>query len=160
MIRVYVETTIPSYLTAHLSRDLQMAARQQASQDWWDVAPKHCELFISELVWDEISGGDAEAAVRRQHSARDLPRLVFVPEMIPLIEAYENELGLPEKARPDIVHVAFAVAYEIDYLVTWNCRDIANPETIERLFEINLRLSAFNPRITTPDVMLELWAEE
>ena len=58
------------------------------------------------------------------------------------------------------VNVAFAVAYEMDYLVTWNCRHIANPETIERLFEINLRLSAFNPRITTPDVMLELWAED
>ncbi len=63
--RIYIETTIPSYLAARPSRDLLQAARQQLTHDWWNNERQHYELCISELVLDEAAAGDLEAAARR-----------------------------------------------------------------------------------------------
>jgi len=72
-----------------------------------------------------------------------------------LVRYYEKELGLPIKARADLVHIGFAVAYEMDYLLTWNCSHIANGETIRRLLRLNQSLKRLSPVILTPEELLE-----
>ena len=62
---VYIETTVISYLTAWLSRDLIRAAHQQITQEWWQHRRNDFEIFVSEFVINEASAGDMEAAEKR-----------------------------------------------------------------------------------------------
>ncbi len=155
MPSVYLETTIPSYLAAHPSRDLIIAAHQQITHDWWRSALRRFDLYISEAVMDEIRAGDAEASARRLENVEGLPILAFSHDVNVLVEAYDDRLGLVGRARADLVHIAFAVAYEMDYMVTWNCRHISNGVTIRRLAEANAELGRATPVIVTPEELLE-----
>ncbi len=157
--RVYVETSVLSYLAARPSRDLLTAAHQEITHEWWAVAREGCGLFISEAVLIETRGGDADAAQRREGYARGLTVLPLAQEVADLAEFYRTELKMPIERLADLTHVAFAVVHELDYLVTWNCAHIANDQVIRRLVEINGRLGRFTPLIVTPEVYLELWKE-
>jgi len=155
MPSVYLETTIPSYLAAHPSRDLIVAAHQQITHDWWRTAAARFDLYISGAVLAEIQAGDPEAASLRRRIVEGCPILEFSNDVIALVDAYDHRLGLVARARVDWVHIAFAVAYEMNYLVTWNCRHIANGETIRRLADANAELRRFTPVIVTPEELLE-----
>jgi len=151
MPTVYVETSIPSYLAAYPSRDLIIAAHQQITQEWWRTARDRFNLYISEAVLSEIQGGDVDAAARRLALVEAIPVLAFTDDVLILVEAYDQRLGLIGRARADLPHFAFAVAYELDYLVTWNCTHIANGEVIRRLLAINADLHRSTPIIVTPE---------
>jgi predicted nucleic acid-binding protein len=155
MSSVYLETTIPSYLAAYPSRDLIIAAHQQITQDWWHSARHRFDLYISEAVLDEIRAGDAEAAARRLEYVNNLSVLEVSRDVTVLVEAYNDRLGLVGRARADLVHIAFAVAYKMDYMVTWNCRHIANGVMIRRLADANAALGRATPVIVTPEELLE-----
>ena len=155
MPSLYLETTIPSYLAAYPSRDLVIAAHQQITHDWWRTAPSRFDLYISEAVLEEIQAGDPDAVARRLEIVEGLPILALSNDVATLVNAYEDRLGLVGRARPDLLHIAFTVAYESDYLVTWNCRHIANGETIRRLARANAELGRFTPVIVTPEELLE-----
>ena len=147
---MYVETTIPSYLTAWRSPELVMAARQQITREWWDNRRHDFDLFVSRLVIDEARAGNPDAAARRLEA--------------PLVERQENtgeliarlirELSLPERATADATHIAFAVVNGIDFLLTWNCTHIANAvfrskiEAVCRSFEYKM------PIICTPEELM------
>jgi len=64
-MRIYIESTIPSYVVARPARDLLQAARQQLTRDWWDLRREQHELFTSQVVLDEIAAGEAEMARQR-----------------------------------------------------------------------------------------------
>ena len=155
MATVYLETTIPSYLASFPSRDLVTAAHQQVTHDWWARAGANYELFVSEAVLEEIRAGDSSAAARRMELVRDLPILVLTERVRTLTRTYSARLALPPQAPTDVVHIAFAVAYEMDYIVTWNCKHIANGHVIRRLMETNRELSLPTPIIVTPEELLE-----
>lgn len=148
---VYLETTIPSYLASQPSRDLVIAAHQQITHDWWRAARDSFRLYVSEAVMDEISDGDPEVAARRLELVQNLPILEIRDDVLELVEIYRHRLGLSERSQIDLVHIAFAVAYDLDYLVTWNCKHIANGSVIRRLGEINRRLQKPTPVILTPE---------
>jgi hypothetical protein len=152
---VYVETTIPSYLTAAPSRDLVVAAQQQITREWWATAKDRFELFVSEAVLQEIRAGDPDMTARRMQIVDGLPVLDVTSQVDSLVEVYQERLGLPDRARPDIVHIAISVAYELDYLLTWNCAHIANGHVIRRLMEVNHVLGRFTPLLLTPDQLLQ-----
>ena len=155
MPSVYLETTIPSYLAAHPSRDLVIAAHQQITHEWWRTAPERFDLYVSEAVLDEIQAGDPDAVARRLEMVERLPVLAFSDDVASLVQAYDQRLGFVGRARTDLLHIAFSVAYEIDYLVTWNCRHLAKGETIRRLADANVELGRFTPVIVTPEELLE-----
>ncbi|MBU1598934.1 type II toxin-antitoxin system VapC family toxin [bacterium] len=155
METVYLETTVVSYLVAHPSRDLVVSAHQQITREWWDITQKRFKLFVSEAVLEEISRGDSMAVARRQEIVKELPVLELNEDVRELVRGYEKRLGLPKQARADIVHIAFAVAYKLDYLLTWNCSHIANGEVIRRLLRLNKELKRLTPIILTPEELLE-----
>jgi predicted nucleic acid-binding protein len=155
MASVYVETTIVSYLTASRSRDLVVAAKQQITRDWWQVARTRFDLFLSEVVLAEIRAGDPAEAVRRLEAVKGLPCLDLSPEVYLLANTYRQQLGLPEKAAADVMHIAVAVAYELDYLVTWNCAHIANGYVLRRLMKVNAGIGRFTPLLLTPEELVE-----
>jgi hypothetical protein len=154
MASVYVETTIPSYLAARRSRDLVTAAHQQITHEWWETAKDRFDLYVSEAVLNEIREGDPEYAAKRMEIVADLDVVAFTGEVDQLIREYAKRLVLAGPAIADLPHFAFAVAYNMDYVVTWNCRHIANGQVIKRLTKANNELGRSTPVIVTPEELL------
>lgn len=154
MPSAYVETTIPSYLTAAPSRDLVVAGHQQVTHTWWRTAKDHFDLFISEAVLREVRAGDPEYAARRLELLAAIPVLPLNQEIRFLADWYRAELQLPKKAGADALHIALAVFYEMDYLVTWNCAHIANGHVLRALMKLNHGLGRYTPLLLTPDELL------
>jgi predicted nucleic acid-binding protein len=157
MASVYIETTIPSYLTSAPSRDLVVAGHQQITHTWWQTAKDRFELFVSEAVLREVRAGDPECATRRLDVLADIPILPLSQEIRSLAEWYQKELHLPQKAGADALHIATAVSYDMDYLVTWNCAHIANGHVLRTLMKLNHGLGRYTPLLLTPQ---ELMSEE
>jgi hypothetical protein len=151
---LYLESTIISYLAAYPSRDLIVAAHQQITHEWWDRARSKFSNYISQAVLDEITMGDPNAASRRLALVTGLPILALTEEVEVLAEEYLNKLGLPRGAQLDVVHLAYAVFYEVDYLLTWNCTHLANGLVIKRLQRTNAALGRPTPIIATPEELL------
>lgn len=154
MSTAYLETTIPSYLTSRPSRDLVVAAHQQITHDWWRIAKRDLDLVVSEAVLAEIQAGDLEVAEQRLRLIEDLPVLKLSDEVRALSDVYLAGLGLHSAAGTDILHIAYTVAFEVDYLVTWNCKHIANGHIIRRLQQLNDRMNRKTPIILTPEELI------
>ena len=150
-MRIYIESTIPSYVVARPARDLLQAARQQLTRDWWDLKREHHELFTSQVVLDEITEGEAVMARQRLKLLRGLRLLE------PTSAA--NELGreilhsglLPAWADGDAAHIALATVHEMDILLTWNCRHIANVAIQQRLRRLAEQNGYTLPSLATPE---------
>jgi hypothetical protein len=153
--KVYLETTIPGYLTARPSRDLVTAAHQQITREWWDTRRHAFDLFVSQMVIDEASAGDQEAATRRLEVLLPLPLLAPHAEGAELAQALIEQVPLPVSAAADALHIAIAVVNGMDYLLTWNCTHIANA-VLRSQIEAVCRSKGFEvPIICTPDELLE-----
>ena len=124
--RVYVETSIVSYLTARPARDIIVAGRQQSTRDWWATASRRFELVISELVREEAAAGDHDAAQSRLAAISSLPLITATVEVTRLAQALVEATAVPERAAQDAVHIAIAAVHRVPFLVTWNFRHIAN----------------------------------
>ncbi len=126
---VYIETSIPSYLTARPSRDIRAAAWQQITAQWWDEVRADYDLFTSELVIVEASAGNPEAAARRLEALEDIAELAIDQEVQELAGELISKGGVPAGAEADALHIAVAAVHRMDYLLTWNFRHIDNATT-------------------------------
>jgi hypothetical protein len=155
--KVYIETTIPSYLVARPSRDLLIAAHQQLTRDWWESRGPEFDLYVSEPVLEESAAGDAILAKKRLKFLADIRILALTEGILKLADSLVVEGPIPRKAAGDALHIAIATAYACEYLLTWNCRHIANAE-IQRAARLVVRRHGFElPAICTPE---ELMGEE
>jgi hypothetical protein len=152
--RIYIETTIPSYLTARPSRDIVQAARQQLTREWWDVERRNYDLCISQIVLDEAAAGDAEAAQRRMAVIDTLPLLDLTFEVDGLAETIIQSGLLPASASRDAVHIAVTAVHQVHFLLTWNCRHIANATIFRDLQHIIMSAGYDVPVICTPEELL------
>mgnify|MGYP000858189546 FL=1 len=150
---VYVETSVISYLAARPSRDLIVAAHQQISQEWWDMRQRW-SLSISALVVAESRAGDAEAAQRRLALLEGVPLLHLSDAATELAEHLLNRAALPPLAKDDALHVAVATVHGVDYLLTWNCKHIANAQQRPRIEAACRTLGYRPPVICTPEELL------
>lgn len=157
MAKVYLETSFVSYLVARRSRDLIVAARQQLTNDWWDYERQKYELFVSELVVQEASVGDSTEIAKRLNVLAGLPLLDINNEVTFLVNELLSKGILPPKAGSDAVHIAVATVNRMDYLLSWNCKHIANAH-VRKMTERTFRdLGYESPAICTPE---ELGAEQ
>jgi hypothetical protein len=115
--RIYLETTIPSYLTAWPSRDLVRAAHPQITREWW-ARRGAFELYASRLVVQECQAGDPQAASDRLAALAGVPLLEQTPEAASLAEALLRGVPLPEQAASDALHIAITTVHGVDYLLT------------------------------------------
>ncbi len=152
MATVYVETSIIGYLTARSRDSVIFQARQQLTRSWWGTRRQSYEMVTSQLVLDEASAGDTTAAHERLELLEPIPLLdIEHPDVQPLAERLIQTHLLPEKASADARHVAVSTVFGVDYLLTWNCKHIANAETLPRIYNL-LRDGGFDPLlITTPE---------
>ena len=156
MPRVYIETTIVGYLASRPRNDVIFQARQELTRIWWDARRPQYEIVVSQLVLDEASAGDDEAAAERLELLRDASLLdITRPEIDPIADALLAAHLLPAKARSDAVHVATATVHGVEYLLTWNCKHIANAATLPRVYRLLTDLGYSPPLIVTPEEFSE-----
>jgi len=158
--RLYLETTVPSYLTARLTRDLIRASHQQITQEWWEHRRKDFEVFISQLVLDEAAAGDPSAAGQRLAILADLPVMDLSEDVFSLAAVLVQTLALPARAATDAAHIAVAAVNEMHFLVTWNCTHIANAEMATKIHDVCRRHGFTAPVICPPEELMGDWSHD
>ncbi len=154
-LKVYLETSTISYLTARPSNDLRSMANQNTTIEWWEYRRPKFEIYISEFVVAESSQGHPEAAARRLAAIEDIPALDVTEGVRQLGRALVAEGPVPEGAEIDAYHIAVAAVNGMDYLLTWNCKHIANA-VMRPQIEAVCRNHGFEPPIIcTPQELME-----
>jgi hypothetical protein len=156
---VYIETTIPSLITARTSRDLITAYRQDISKLFWENERNKYDLFISQYVFAECSDGDADAAKRRLELIKDISYIPITEEIEELADEYFSRLGIPSKAKTDCFHLAVSVVGKINYLMSWNMTHLGG-HSYNKVAEYNYKRSLWLPKMYTPDAIMDAEREE
>ena len=153
--RVYIETSIVSYLMARPSRDVVIAGHQEVTRQWWENRSSQFELVISELVEQEAGKGDPDASAARLTALRRAQVLSISDAAIALGERLVSAGPIPRESVADALHISVAAVNGSDFLLTWNCTHIANAahrSEIEALVED----AGFGcPVICTPEELME-----
>ena len=134
---IYLETTVVSYYTSKPSQDIVALAHQEITRQWWPIAIMRYDIFISEVVTEEASFGDPEAAKRRLEELKDFPHLELNDKAEEMAQAYMERLNIPEKSFRDAAH-------------------LANGEVIKKLMKINESIGIHTPIICTPEELMEV----
>lgn len=146
---VYVETSILGYLTARSSGDLIVAANIELTRNWWESRRQDFTLYVSQAVLIETAQGDEDVAAQRLAIAREYPLLDLNQNVEALAAQFLGCSNLPSKAEVDAIHIAVATVHGMDYLLTWNCKHIANAQIQRKLAEVSLDCGYQLPLICT-----------
>jgi len=148
--RVYVETTVVSYLTAWPSRNELLSLDQDITKAWWSNCRDYCELFTSNVVVEEAKLGDSIAAQERLAVLNSLSLVRSDSQARKLSRKLVKAGAVPETERADALHIAIAAVAGMDYLVSWNMRHINNPVTHGEIDRICRKAGFEPPVICTP----------
>ena len=151
--KIYIETSVISYLTARPSKNVIEAGHQQSTYLFWDRRGEF-DLVASELVVTECSAGDALAASKRLDALLGIPLLDITARSVDIAKSLVASGIVPAKAIEDAMHISIATVHFVDYLLTWNCRHIANPEIQANIADHLRQQGLFLPFICTPDELL------
>jgi predicted nucleic acid-binding protein len=150
MDTVYIETSIVSHATARPSSDSNLSVLQQQARDWWSLERPKFFLVTSQLVLDEAALGDSVAATERLKLLDGIPLIPADARVERIAEELIARSLMPAKARLDALHVAAAAVGGIQFLLTQNCRHIANAHTLPRVYRTLDELGFPNLLIYTP----------
>ncbi len=150
MDTVYIETSIVSHATAWPSSDPLTAILQEQAKQWWAAERERYRIVTSQFVIDEAGDGDADAARRRLEMLDGIPLLLPSEEVEVIAEEIIRRSLMPVKARLDALHVATAAVGGVDYLLTQNCRHIANAHVLPRVYDLLEELGLPRILICTP----------
>ena len=153
--KVYLETTIASYLAAKPSRDLIVAGNQELTREWWSERRERFDLYISQFVLDEVMEGDPDASKRRMEFLAGLNELEATKEAEYLTEKLLAEGVVPRKAATDAAHISIAAVHGMDFLLTWNCKHIANAQMLKKIYSVCEKAGFNFPLICTPAELME-----
>ena len=151
--RVYVETSVISYLAAAPSRDPVKAARQLQAHALWDAGDRFT-LVISPAVIDEALRGNAVQAALRQKVLTGMPVLTLNAEVAYLAQLLLERKALPAKALADAVHVAIATTHKIKIVASFNFRHLASVFAKAKIEQTLRQLGYEPPLIATPEEIL------
>ncbi len=156
MPSVYIETSVPS---AHATTrsDPGSLHRRAVTRDWWREQLRRYDAWTSDSVLAELAEGDWPGKADAIALIDPLPRLEIDPEVVAVAGRYIKEHLVPADLAGDAVHLAAASVHEMDFLLTWNIRHLANPNKADHLAVINRRLGLLTPAVVTPEM---LWLEE
>jgi hypothetical protein len=151
---VYLETTFISLLVAEPSRDVVTAGNQQATREWWEFRRTDFRCITSDEVVREAEQGDREQVRRRLEILRSLTIHKRTSEAESLAAAFMATGAIPVRAAADAAHLAIATLAGADYLLTWNCRHLANGHILRRISREAARLGWELPTVCTPPALM------
>lgn len=156
MKTVYIETSIPSFYY-ETRNEPEMVARKSWTKEWWDKSLTSYNVVTSEGVIAELEDGTYPMQKEIIRLTEDIPRLEISDEIVDIVETYLKHKLMPKDRIGDALHLAIASYHKCDFLLTWNCKHIANANKFEHIRIINTRLGLFVPTLITP---MELCEEE
>jgi predicted nucleic acid-binding protein len=151
---VYIETSILGYLTARSTKNLILAANMEITKDWWESRRSAFTLYASEAILDEVAQGDPAIAAQRLEILRNFSLLELNQAVQDLAAQFLTRSNLPPKAKVDAIHIAAATVHGMDYLLTWNCKHIANAQIQGKLAEVSLDFGYVLPVLCTPNELM------
>ena len=149
MRRIYVETTIPSFYFEVRSQPT-MVSRRLWTREWFDASEGIDQLVTSSAVLEELERGDfpnREAAIEMIAGLSPLP---ITDEIREILQEYIKRLLMPADPSGDALHLALASFYGCDFLVTWNCKHLANANKFDNIARVNGILKLSVPKLVTP----------
>jgi len=150
---VYIETTIPSLVTAKPSADIGNLFRQTTAKVFWEYERHKYDLYTSQYVIEECEKGDKEAATRRLDLIKDIPQIPKSKETDELAEEYFKYLKISQKAKTDSSHLAVCVVNKIDVLLSWNMTHLGDI-AFSKVVEYNTRRNLWTPSLLDPDTFM------
>ena len=154
MKSIYIETSIVSYLRQAPSAHVVSAARQLLTHRWWNQERMNYRLVTSQYVIEEASDGAATLAEERLKLLEGMSLLSLDDRIAEIANEIMNRAILPPKASVDALHIAMVAYHRVDYLLTWNCRHIANGRILPRIHAVLRELGYPIPLICTPEEMV------
>ena len=153
---VYIETTIPSY---YCDDRPELAADIARTRQWWDTERDDYECYLSEAVLSELAQGDYPGQRKCLALVEGIAELVITEEIEQIAAVYQARRLMPREPVRDALHVAIASFYRMDFLLTWNCKHLANANKTRHLRELNLEMGLSIPELVTP-YQLQPWEDE
>ena len=147
--RVYIETTIPSFFF-EVRSEPEMVVRREWTRRWWRDAGANYELVTSEAVIEELSRGDFPAREDCLRLIKGLPLVPIEPAVAEIVRIYIARQVMPRSPVGDALHLAVASYHRCDFLVTWNCRHLANASKFDHIRRVNTMLGILVPALVTP----------
>lgn len=155
-LKVYAESSVFSYLTGHPVKDRIVMFRKMLTQAWWENEMPKCSVFVSQYVVDEVGNGDPNEAAKRLELVKGLPLVDGLnPMVLDLAQKLIDGFAVPATEGTDALHIATAAYHEMDVLLTWNCKHMANPYTLPKTRHIIDSIGFKCPYITTPERFME-----
>ena len=152
---VYIETTVISYITSRPSKNPIVFGRQELTREWWENKRIVFETVVSELVFQEAADGDQQAAQKRLQLINTVPSLTITEDAVSLAEELINTGPVPKEYGEDALHIAICAINGIDFLLTWNCKHLANAMHRHQI-EAIVELHGYScPVICTPAELME-----
>lgn len=147
--RIYIETTIPSFYYT-LRTDAESRVRQKWTRQWWNEYAGIFTLTSSVAVIEEINRGTSDKIQDRLDLLKDVELLPITGYIENIARIYIDRLVMPRDPSGDALHLAIASFHNVDALLTWNCRHLANANKIHSIRQINQELGLVVPELTTP----------
>lgn len=154
---VYVETSIPSFYQ-EIRTEPEMIARRNWTREWWDNQREHYQLVTSMAVIEELERGDYPNKERTVELVADIPLLSINTEIHEIVETYIRRKLMPADVMGDALHLATASFHGCDFLLTWNCKHLANANKFSHIRRLNTLLGLYVPALITPVELLS-WEE-
>ncbi|MCR4318105.1 MAG: type II toxin-antitoxin system VapC family toxin [Planctomycetes bacterium] len=153
--KVYLETSFISHICARSSKDVTTLSHQKLSKIWWENFSGDFQMYVSQLVHDEAARGDQAAASRRLKMLCDFPVLDLNEKVRQLVNELMREKIVPKESVEDAFHISFAAVHNMDYLLTWNCKHIANATKRQAIVNICEKTGFRCPVICTPEELID-----
>lgn len=124
--------------------------RREWTRRWWESAVGTFEMVTSPAVLEELAGGRPEGVAKRLALLRGLLLLPIEPAISEIVETYIEHRVMPADPGGDAMHLALASHHKCDFLVTWNCRHLANANKFGHIRRVNTLLGLYVPALVTP----------
>lgn len=147
--KVYVETSIPSFYY-EMRTEADMVARREWTRSWWEKALHDCDVVTSPAVIDELERGDFPSRAQCLELMASLPLVTIERPVLDIVQTYITRTVMPRDPVGDALHLALASFHRCDFLVTWNCKHLANANKFGQIRRVNALLGLYVPSLVTP----------
>jgi len=154
---VFIETTIPSFYH-EVREEPEMIARRNWTREWRDSQREHYQLVTSIAVIEELERGDYPNKEQTVDLVADIPLLNINTQIHEIVETYIRRKLMPSDIIGDALHLATASFHGCDFLLTWNCKHLANANKFSHIRRLNTLLGLYVPALITPVELLS-WEE-
>jgi predicted nucleic acid-binding protein len=146
---VYIETTVPSFYY-EIRAEPEIIARKDWTRQWWDNFSCNYKLVTSEAVLDEIDRGDYHHKDKVLSLVSKIKLIPIEHNIVEIVQTYIQHNVMPKNPVGDALHLAVASYHKCDFLLTWNCKHLANANKFNHIRRINAMLGLYVPIMATP----------